>query len=320
MGVVIMEYGELGGTGLRVSRLVLGTLTMGPLQANMSVDEGAGLIRHALDLGVNFFDTAEVYDTYHYLKAALRGIGDEAMVATKSFAYTWDGMKKSLEKARKGIDRDVLDVFLLHEQESAKTLEGHRPALEYLLDAKARGLVRAVGVSTHYVEVVETAAGMKEIDVIHPMLNREGLGIQGGGLDDMLAAVRRAKEAGKGIYGMKALGGGNLIKDALAALEWARDLPFVDAFAVGVTSREELEVDAMIFSREEVPSALLERVSKRKRTLLIEKWCRGCGRCVDACQFGALRLVGGRAEVDPARCVLCGYCAARCKDFFIKVI
>ncbi|MGE5542941.1 MAG: aldo/keto reductase, partial [Bacillota bacterium] len=86
-----MEYRQLGNTKLNVSRLVLGTLTMGPLQANLGLDEGAALIRAAMGLGVNLLDTAEVYDNYPYIKRALRGVGEECMVATKSFAYEWAG-------------------------------------------------------------------------------------------------------------------------------------------------------------------------------------------------------------------------------------
>lgn len=293
---------------------------MGPLQANLGLDEGAALIREAMDLGVNLLDTAEVYDNYPYIKRALRGVGEEFMVATKSFAYEWAGMKKCVEAARRGMDRDVIDIFLLHEQESTKTLEGHRPALEYLLEAKARGIVRATGVSTHFVEVAAAVAGMPGVDVLHPIINMQGIGIQGGTLEDMLKAVRTTREAGKGVYAMKALGGGHLLKDLERSLAWVRDLEFVDAIAVGVVNPAELLMDALVLGGREVPESVRLATRRREKRLLIEDWCRGCGECVAACQFGALRLEGGRAMVDPSRCTLCGYCAARCRDFFIKVV
>ncbi|NPV70721.1 MAG: aldo/keto reductase [Firmicutes bacterium] len=315
-----MTYRELGKTGLNVSRLILGTLTMGPFQANLDLEQGADLIRRAVELGVNMLDTAEVYRTYPYIKRALRGTGDEVMVATKSFAYTWEDMKRSLDRARIGVDRDVIDVFLLHEQESARTLEGHRRAFDYLLDAKVRGIVRAAGVSTHFVEVAAVVAEMPEVDVLHPIINREGLGVQGGTLDEMMAAVGKAHDAGKGVYAMKALGGGNLLKDVEKNLGWVRDLEFVDAIAVGAVTAAEIEMDAFIIEGRDVPESVRRAVAKRAKRLFIEEWCKGCGACVKACQFGALSVVGGAARVDPSRCVLCGYCAATCPGFHIKVV
>jgi len=305
---------------LNVSRLALGTLTMGPLQANLGLDEGAALIRRAMDLGVNLLDTAEAYRNYEYIKRGLRGVGGECMVASKSYAYEWAEMKKCVEAARRGMDRDAIDIFMLHEQESRKTLEGHRPALEYLQEAKARGIVRAVGVSTHFVEVAAAVADMPGVDVLHPIMNRRGIGIQGGTLDDMLEAVRGAHDAGKGVYAMKALGGGHLLKDIEGSLGWARDLEFVDAIAVGAVNPAELQMDVLIVEGEEIPDDLRRAARRREKRLLIEDWCKGCGECVKACQFGALRVENGRAVVDPSRCTLCGYCAARCRDFFIKVV
>ena len=145
-----MEYSILGRTGLRVSRLCFGVLTMGPLQADLPLAEGAALLKYAVEQGVNFFDTAEIYDSYHYLKQLLCCCPDKDLViTTKSYSVTAEEMKASLEKARQELDRDYIDIFLLHEQESALTIRGHRAALDYLIEAKEKGLVRAVGISTH---------------------------------------------------------------------------------------------------------------------------------------------------------------------------
>jgi aryl-alcohol dehydrogenase-like predicted oxidoreductase len=68
-----MIYTELGRTGLSVSRLCFGALTVGPLQSNLPLNEGAAVIRYALEQGVNFIDTAKLYGTYPYIREALRG-------------------------------------------------------------------------------------------------------------------------------------------------------------------------------------------------------------------------------------------------------
>ncbi|NPV52836.1 MAG: 4Fe-4S binding protein [Firmicutes bacterium] len=315
-----VEVRELGRTGLRVSRLCFGTLTVGPLQAGLAVEDGAALMRKAFDARVNFFDTAELYGTYPYLYSMLRCVPrGQVVIASKSYAYAYEDMRKSVERALSELDTDYIDIFLLHEQESRLTLRGHADAIRYLLDAKDEGKVRAVGVSTHYVEVVRAAAEMEEFDVIHPIFNKAGLGIRGGTLSEMEEAIRTASLRGKGIYSMKALGGGHLISNAPGALRYVLEKPYIHSVAVGMKTPLELEINLSIFSGRDVPAGMLERARQHK-ALLIESWCAGCGECVKRCGQGALSIKDNRASVDETKCILCGYCSSVCPEFCIKVI
>lgn len=315
-----MEYRLLGKTGLRVSRLCFGTLTLGPLQACISPEVGGRLIRYGFDRGINFLDTAELYDTYPHIACAIRGMRERFVIASKSYAYTYEGMRQSVERVLRELNIDYIDIFALHEQESRLTLKGHEEALEYLCDAKAEGKVRAVGVSTHAVEVVEAAIYMDAIDVLHPIVNKAGLGIIDGTIDRMLDAVKRFHQAGKGVYGMKPLGGGNLINSIDSAFEFVMHQDCLDSIAVGMQSEDEIDMNVKIFSGEPVPQELRERVSRAKKVLHIEDWCTGCGSCVERCQQNALYLEDGRCTVHHDKCILCGYCSRHCPDFCIKVI
>lgn len=315
-----MQYRVLGRTGMKVSRLCFGALTIGPLQAGLPVANGARIIRRALEAGVNFIDTAELYRTYSYIREALQGFAGDVVVVSKSYAYTYHGMRESVEKALRELGRDYIDIFMLHEQESRLTIEGHREAVQYLLEAKERGLVRAVGISTHHVEGVLGAAATPEIDVVHPLLNVAGLGIRGGTVDDMLMAVRKASEAGKGLYAMKALGGGNLLGRAEEAFNFVLSIPELASVAVGMSTLEEVEYNTRLFAGAAVPEPLKKRVRRQPRRLHIEEWCRGCGQCVNRCKAGALSIAGDRVTVDGSLCTLCGYCGAACPEFNIKVV
>jgi ferredoxin len=218
------------------------------------------------------------------------------------------------------MDKDVIEIFMLHEQESRWTLKGHRPALEYLIDAREKGFVKAIGVSTHTVEVVNVAADMDEIDVIHPIINIKGIGIKDGNVNDMMLAVEKAYKNGKGIYGMKCLGGGNLIGIKEKAFRFVLDIPYLHSVAVGMKSIDEVLANTMIFEGKRVPDELEKRLESQKRKLMIEEWCAGCGRCVKHCRFRALTLQKGKAAVNPESCILCGYCAGYCPEFCIKII
>lgn len=314
-----LKYVKLGNTGLEVSRMCFGGLIIGPLQANLPLEEGTNVILAALEHGVNFIDTAELYGTYDYIREAIKKSKSKPIIATKSYAYSTEGARDSLEKARKELDIDVIDIFLLHEQESRLTLKGHREALEYYISMKEKGIIRAVGVSTHNVEVVEACADMPEVEVIHPLINKTGLGIGDGTIEDMLAAVKKAHDNGKGIYSMKPLGGGNLLKSYTDCMNFVLDIPYIDSIAVGMQSVEEVIMNVCVFNNEPVPENISSLVARRKKQLHIDYWCEGCGKCVERCGQDALYIQDNKAKVIEEKCLLCGYCASACPCFAIKV-
>ncbi len=314
-----MEYIELGNTGIEVSKMCFGGLIIGPLQANLSVDEGADVILKALEMGVNFIDTAELYGTYPHIREAIKRFGSKPVVATKSYAYTWDGAQESLERARREMDIDVIDIFMLHEQESRLTLRGHREALEFLLSEKAKGRLKAVGVSTHNIEVVQACADMDGIDVIHPIVNKRGIGIGDGTIDEMLKAVKAAYDNGKGIYSMKPLGGGNMLNSFDEAIRFVLDIPYIHSIALGMQSVEEVIMNVSVFNNDPVPEHIKKALSQKNRRLHIDYWCEGCGKCVERCGQNALKIDNNKAIVDREKCVLCGYCGSVCPQFAIKI-
>ena len=91
----MMEYRKLGQTGIEVSRLCFGSLTIGPLQKNKTLEESRPIIEAALEAGINFFDTADLYNCYPYLRQALE-IKKDLVICTKSYDYSAEGVAKSL--------------------------------------------------------------------------------------------------------------------------------------------------------------------------------------------------------------------------------
>lgn len=320
-----MRQVRLGWNGPSVSEVCFGSLAISPLQGRVTFDGGVKVLRYALDQGVNWIDTAEIYDNYAQIAQAIKS-HPEVRVVSKCYAVTAKEMVESIERARKGLNREVIDFFMLHEQESALTLKGHQGAWEELIRAKADGRVRYIGISTHAVAGVRAGALQPGLDVIHPIVNREGLGIIDGNLQEMLEAIRFAAELGIGIYAMKVFGGGHLAEKPREALNFIQNTSEIQAMALGMSSPEEVDFNLKFLAGEELPEDLVHAVTYREKKLYIADWCQGCGRCSETCPQGALFMEepeeGGvvQAKVDPDRCVLCGYCGRVCPHFCLKIV
>lgn len=310
-----MEYNTLGKSSVTVSKLCFGSLTVGPLQAALPIEKGAAVMAYAFKKGITAVDTAQYYQNYDYIRLAMKMAGCyDVVISSKTYAYTKEMAAVAVEEARKALDRDYIDVFMLHEQESIHTLRGHREALDYLYEMKARGIIKAVGASMHHIAAVNGAREMG-LDVIHPIFNLKGLGIVDGTSDEMREAMIKAKNDGIGIYSMKPLGGGHLFSEADKAFDYVLDSGAVDAVAVGMQSPEEVDCNITYFEKREYTE-----LSREKRRLHIEDYCVGCGKCCERCGQKALSLHDGHAVCDTEKCVLCGYCSQACEIFAIKVL
>jgi predicted aldo/keto reductase-like oxidoreductase len=316
-----MKKVPLGSTGMHVNRLIFGTLPLGPLQANLSAAEGGALIRHALESGVTMLDTAELYGTYPHIREALNGFSGEFRIASKTHATTAAEARSHVEKALRELLLERLDIVHIHGARLADPCVDRAEVFEELLKMKQEGKIRHVGLSSHYISAFRAAAIQPEIDVVHPLVNRIGMGIMDGSTDEMAEAIACCSRNGKGVYAMKALAGGNLISEARESIRYVLGLPGVDALALGMLSREEIDANLKLCFLDEADEKTWEILEKRRRKFkIMEKFCNGCGACIDACAAQALVLEHGVAKVKEEECILCGYCAAACPDFLIRVV
>ena len=315
-----MKTNILGSTGLAVSELCVGTLPMGPLQSDVPLDAGAAMLLHAMERGVNFFDTAQMYKSYPYLHKALKQYGKDVIIASKSTAVDYRGMEDAITEAMRELGRDYIDIFLVHAARADDTVfEKRAGAIEALLKAKEKGHIRFTGISTHNASLVARVARAPEFDIIFPLINKLGLGIMGGGPGEMLESIEQVHKSGKGMYAMKALAGGLLVSDMLGAIGYVRAIPGMQAVSVGVTSIEEVDVQLRIFNDEEIDPAILAGLKSKKRLKIMPFLCSSCGTCVKTCPNGALSMTGKIPVADPDKCVLCGYCTPVCPCFAIRL-
>jgi aryl-alcohol dehydrogenase-like predicted oxidoreductase len=239
-----METVDLGLTGLQVSRLCFGTGTNGwggsSNQSRLGLKGLSRLLRFAYDQGVRFWDTADQYGTHPHVGAALKGLDRESVVITsKTTTRTEDGVTKDVERFLREMGTDYVDIVLLHCLTQADWPTRYPGAMEALSRAKEKGQVRAVGVSCHDFGAFQTAARTDWVEVVLARVNYAGKHMDAGP-DQVVPVIEKMHAAGKGVYGMKVVGAGDLGKDARGAIRFLMGLSCVDAFVIGMMSEAQV--------------------------------------------------------------------------------
>lgn len=156
-----MEYAELGKSGIKVSRFCLGCMSFGDPASKMHAwtldpDESEKIIKHALDLGINFFDTANTYSagtSEEYLGRAIKrnAARDKVVLASKVYFNEGHLSKEAIAREIDGtlsrLGTDYLDLYIIHRFDYGTPIEETMEALDALVKA---GKVRALGASAMY--------------------------------------------------------------------------------------------------------------------------------------------------------------------------
>lgn len=242
----------LGRTGLQCSYLGIGTGIRGggpgitELTLKRTGEEIVALLQHAYERGIRYFDLADRYGSHHHMRLALhRGIPREkVLILSKLWSRDPAAARQDLERLREELGADVIDVVLLHclregEENWPETL---RPLMDILVEAKARGRIRAHGVSCHYLPALERAAEEPWCDIVLVRVNPFGVNMDGP-VDRVTSLIHRMHAAGTGVLGMKLLGEGkpDIVARMDESLAFAADVCALDAITIGFMSPQELD-------------------------------------------------------------------------------
>ena len=133
---------------------------------------------------------------------------------------------------------------------------------------------------------------MPELDVVFPLINYAGLGIRKGNdfgdREEMMAAIEACHRAGKGVFSMKAFGGGSLTGHYQQALDYVFSQPAIDSVMIGFGKTAEVD-DILAYLDGTMPADYNPDVSKKK-VYINQEDCEGCGACKAACPAGAIQI------------------------------
>src|ERR1039457_5585319 len=171
----------LGPRKLEVSRMAMGTGTNGGNgSSNQTRRLGyhgvAELFRAAFDQGINFWDSADQYGSHTYIREALKTVPrDKVVILTKTNSTTAATVKADIDRYRRELGVDYIDILLLHAQQAADWNVRMRPCMDVIGEARDRGIVRSHGTSCHTLQALKTAAAEPWVEVDLARLNPAGL-------------------------------------------------------------------------------------------------------------------------------------------------
>jgi aryl-alcohol dehydrogenase-like predicted oxidoreductase len=230
----------LGRTGIQTSRLAMGTGTVGvghhSHQTSLGIDGLSKLLLNGHDNGLRFFDSADSYGSHPHVAEALKHLDrSKVTILTKSWARDSNEMRADLDRFRRELGTEYIDVFLMHCLTEGDWTTRYRPVMDVLEEAKHKGIIRAHGCSCHSIEALRAAAKSPWVDVDLVRINPIGSHMDADP-ETVVTVIREMKAAGKGIIGMKILGQGDLRNRQDEALRYALGLNLLDAFTIGAES------------------------------------------------------------------------------------
>ena len=242
----MLEPVDLGLTGLSVSPLCFGTGTQGwngrSNQSDLGIDRLAYLLNFAHERGVTFWDTADQYGTHPHLAEALRQVGrDRATITTKTVSRDTAGVQKDIERFLQELETDYIDIVLLHCMTSADWPAEMEGPMDLLSEYKERGVIRALGVSNNDFGAFCTTAESDWVDVVLARINYAGHAMDDTP-DKVAPIIEKMAQSGKGVYGMKVVGGGSeLTRDPGRAIRYSMAVPGVHSIVLGMMDEAQIE-------------------------------------------------------------------------------
>ena len=314
-----MERIRLGRTELYVTKTAFGAL---PIQQIPKAD-AVRLLRRAVDGGINYFDTANMYtDSEEKLGEALAGIRDRVVISTKSAGKDKKTVQAHIEQSLRSLRTDYIDLFQFHNPAVLPDVNDPEGPFAAALEAKEKGYIRHIGITNHRLGVAREAIASGNFETLQfPFCYLAA--------PQDLELVELCRQADMGFIAMKGLSGG-LLNNAAACFAFMQQYPTVVPIW-GIQREEELEEWLALSENPPAMTPELHAVIDHDRQELAGEFCRSCGYClpcaagIDIPQAARMSALLRRSPYHPYMsdtwyakmhkiedCIHCNACASRC--------
>jgi aryl-alcohol dehydrogenase-like predicted oxidoreductase len=246
----------LGNTGIKLSRLGIGTGSMGgQVQRALGKEGFITLVHYAYDQGVRYFDCAEAYSTFGWIADATKGLPRERLFLQSKIDGKPADLLGRIDHHRKVFNTDYVDSMLIHCMVKDGWTDDWKRTMDGYDEAKARGWIRAKGVSCHNLPALRAAVASDWTEVHLVRVNPQGAHVDGlvaekwnrvsppNDVTPVVAELKAMRAKGRGIIGMKIIGNGQFVDpaDREKSIRFAMARPELDAVVIGVKSAAELD-------------------------------------------------------------------------------
>lgn len=249
----VVDKVKLGESGLIVPRVAFGTGSRGwkntGNQHKLGEKKFVELAEYAFSKGIHFFDTADMYGTHEFVGKAFNRVPREkvtllskVMVYEQEGWYTPEPFQKSIDRFRKELNTDYIDILLLHCMVNSEWPDEYKRYMDDFMEAKQKGIIKKVGLSCHDLGALKVAAESDWPDVLLARINNGGARMDGAP-EEVMPVLKKAKDTGKGVIGMKIFGCGQLCSDEQreSSLNYVMKSKNVHCMTIGFENTDQID-------------------------------------------------------------------------------
>lgn len=246
---------KLGNSGIETTMLGIGTGVHAGNRSSyltkQAKDKSLGLLRYAYDKGFRNFDCADTYGTHWMMAEVLPHMDREEMTITSKIWVRSGGIPDPerpdanivVDRFRKELKTDYIDLVQIHCMVDQDWTDSQKKQMDILEDLKARGTIRAHGVSVHSLPAMKAALQSPWVDVIHVRINPYGIAMDDAEPEEIVEVIQQLHDSGKGVIGMKLIGDGKFTSDSEKinnTLRFVLGLGSVDMMIIGFEETDQI--------------------------------------------------------------------------------
>lgn len=239
------DLAPLGNTSLKTTILGIGTggIHGGWKRRSQDFDDFTRLVRHGLDRGLRFIDTADGYGTHEHIRRALEGVPrDRYFLQTKISPKDARKAEQDIDRFLKEMHVEYLDTLLIHCLQNGDWPNAMRPIMDAIQDVKAKGKIKAYGISSHGWASLAASVESDWPEVQLVRINPFGQ-MMDGPPEKVVPLIQKLRARGRGVIGMKIFAGTGFdsVQRRLESLRYVLKLGCVDCFTIGFVSAAQLD-------------------------------------------------------------------------------
>lgn len=247
---------KLGKSGLETTLLGIGTGVHAGNRTSFLTrqdkSKSLDLLYHAYDKGIRFFDCADSYGTHGLVAEAMKKMNRDEITLSSKIWVRGGGIPEPerpdadivVDRFRKELNTDYIDLVQIHCMVEKNWTETQKRQMDILENLKAKGIIRAHGVSVHSLDAMEDAANSPWVDVIHVRINPYGIAMDKPEPEQVVKVINKLHKSDKGVIGMKLVGNGQLRNQSEKidhALRFVLGLETVDMMIIGFEENAQID-------------------------------------------------------------------------------